>query len=325
MYTLKDFLTSILGLSKDEIPSDEVYCAESNTRLTFLTNMMQDTLSAYSYTLVREGWLKLNYNDNELTLQRGDLLIYSPGFQITIICGSDDYHSLCLLVDEQSALEAPGVSNVVRTAYQPIAELGRPIVHLNDVQTVHFWHHMQQIIRYQQSSHRYLQESLRTLYTLFVLDLIDAMEQNIGHQQMSERTTELFVAFMRLLTQHFKDHHNIGFYADQLNITTTHLSRIVRQMTDRTVIDYINQMLFMESAWLLRSTDLSINDIARRLHFSDQSSFARFFSRMKGVSPIYCYRSFTLSLTLIIVSIRFLYQKITFSLWENDSFSMRKR
>lgn len=285
MYTLRGFLTSILGMSHNEIPSEEIYCSESNTQLTFLTNTMQETLAAYSYTLVREGWLELIYNGTELTLQRGDLLIYSPGFQITIIGGSDDYHSICLIADELSALETPVVSNIVRTAYQPIAELGQPVVHLSDVQAKHFWQHMQEIMRYQYSSHRYLLESLRTLYTQFVLDLMDAMEQNIGHQQTSERTTELFVAFMRLLTTHFKEHHDIRFYADQLSVTTTHLSRIVRQMTDRTVASYISQMLFMEAAWLLQSTDLSINDIAERLHFSDQSSFARFFSRMKGISP----------------------------------------
>ena len=285
MYTLRGFLTSILGMAHDEIPSEEIYCSESNTQQTFLTNTMKETLAAYCYTLVREGWLELIYNGNELTLQRGDLLIYSPGFQITIIGGSDDYHSVCLIADELSALGTSGVSNIVRTAYQPIAELGQPIIHLNDVQTAHFWQRMQEIIHYQHSAHRYLKESLRTLYTQFVLDLMDVMEQNIGHQQTSERTTELFIAFMRLLTQHFKEHHDIRFYADQLNVTTTHLSRIVRQMTSRTVVDYINHMLFMESAWLLQSTDLTINDIAERLRFSDQSSFARFFSRMKGISP----------------------------------------
>lgn len=285
MYTLRSFLTSVLGMPSGDIPSEEMYCSESNTKLTFLTNLMQETLAGYGYTLVRQGKLELIYSNHRLTLQRGDLLIYSPGFQITIVGGSEDYHSVCLIVDEQSALEPPGVSNVLRTAYQPIAELGQPIVHLNDTQAAHFWQHMQEMISYQHSSHRFLQECLRTLFTQFILDLMDAMERNIGHRQMNERTTELFVAFMRLLTKHFKEHHDISFYSGHLHVTTTHLSRIVRQVTGRTVIEYINQMLFMEAAWLLQSTNLSIYNIAERLHFSDQSSFARFFTRMRGISP----------------------------------------
>ena len=50
-------------------------------------------------------------------------------------------------------------------------------------------------------------------------------------------------------------------------------------------MDYINRMLLMEASWLLQSTDLNIAEIAERLHFADQSSFGKFFHRMKGVSP----------------------------------------
>ena len=285
MYKLMDFLISVIGMPQDEVVSDELYCSESNTRLTFRTNQMQETLSGYSYTLVNDGWLELLYNDRMLTLQKGDLLIYSPGVKIRIINGSTDYHSVCLMIDEQAALEIPAVRNVVHTAYQPIAELGRPIIHLNEQQTAHFWQHMHEMIQYQHSGHRYLREVLRTLFTQFVLDLMDAMAQNIGPRQVRERTTEQFIAFMRLLTKHFIEHHDIGFYAEGLHITPIHLSRIVRQVTGRTVVDYINRMLLMEATWLLQTTDLSIAAIAERLHFADQSSFGRFFTRMKGITP----------------------------------------
>lgn len=285
MYKLMDFLTTVIEMPQDEVVSDELYCTESNTRLTFLTNLMQETLAGYSYTLVNDGWLELLYNDRKLMLQKGDLLIYSPGVKIRIINGSTDYHSVCLVIDEQAALEIPAVRNVVHTAYQPIAELGRPIIHLSEQQAAHFWQHMHEIIRYQHSVHRYLHEVLRTLFTQFVLDLMDVMAQNIGPRQVSERTMEQFIAFMRLLTKHFIAHHDIGFYAEQLHITPIHLSRIVRHITGHTVVDYINQMLLMEASWLLQTTDLNIAAIAERLHFADQSSFGRFFTRMKGIAP----------------------------------------
>lgn len=285
MYKLKDFLTSVLGMSEEDVTSEELFCTESNTESTFLTNEMQETLAGYSYTLVREGWIELIYNGMELTLQRGDMYIYSPGFQVTILSGSQDYRSVCLIADEQMVLATPAVRNIIRTAYYPIAELGQPVVHLSDRQMEHLWQRMQEIIHYQHSTHRFLQESLRTLYSQFLLDLLDVMERTIGHQKFSERTTELFIAFMRLLPQHFIEHHDIGFYASELCITTTHLSRIVRQVTGRTVIDYVNQMLLMEATWLLRSTDLSMASIAEHLHFADQSSFSKFFIRMKSVPP----------------------------------------
>ncbi len=278
-------MQSVVGAPREAVPSDEVFCTESNLEKTYLTNQMQDTLAAYSFTLVREGWLKLVYSGRELMLYPGDLYIYSPGFQVTILGASEDYRSICLIADEYVTLSTPVIWNMVRTAYYPITELSQHVVRLNPEQANQLWNRMQEIVAYQSSSHRFLDETLRTLYTLFVLDLRNAMEPTTGNSKLNERTADLFVSFLRLLPRYFVQHHDIAFYADRLNITTTHLSRIVRQITGRTVIDYINQMLLMEASWLMQTTSLSLAEIADRLHFADQSSFSKFFHRMRGVSP----------------------------------------
>ena len=54
---------------------------------------------------------------------------------------------------------------------------------------------------------------------------------------------------------------------------------------DGNVIDYINQLLLMEATFLLRQTALSITQISDRLHFAEVTTFARFFNRMKGMTP----------------------------------------
>ncbi|MBR1513433.1 MAG: AraC family transcriptional regulator [Bacteroidales bacterium] len=285
MYRLRDFLISVMGDNPQAIPSDELACTETNLERTFYTNKMQDSLSAYTYTLVDRGWLNLKYNNRPLRLERGDLYIYSPGFQVSVESGSDDFHTICLLADENMTLEMPAIRDIIRTAYLPVAEWGQPVVRVPEPYFGRLWHRMTEIIEYQHSSHRFRDEALRTLYTLFVLDLTDIQERAVVSHKYSERITELFIGFMRLLPKHFVEHHDIGFYASELCITTTHLSRIVRQITGRTVVDYINQMLLMEASWLLRTTDLSIAEVAERLHFADQSSFGKFFQRRKGVSP----------------------------------------
>ena len=285
MYALRQFFISVLGAKADEIVSDELVCVETNTETTFYTNRMQDTLAAYTYTLVEQGTLTLNYNGRLLTLHRGDIYIYSPGFQITIVSGSPDYHALCLMADENMTLTTPAIRNIIRAAYLPIVEWGEPVVHVPEPWFGRLWKRMVEVVEYQQSSHRFRDEALRTLYTLFLLDLSDVQERAVGNHRYSERTTELFVGFIRLLSIHFVEHHDIGFYASELCITTTHLSRIVRHVTGRTVVDYVNQMLLMEASWLLQTTDLPLAVIAERLHFADQSSFGKFFRRMKGVSP----------------------------------------
>jgi transcriptional regulator GlxA family with amidase domain len=50
-------------------------------------------------------------------------------------------------------------------------------------------------------------------------------------------------------------------------------------------VDYVNQFLVMEASFLLRTTTLSITQIADRLHFADAASFSKFFLRNNGVRP----------------------------------------
>ena len=285
MYRLRNFLQSVNGLSPDQVLSDELFCAETDIKMTFRTNQMRDSLAAYTYTLVQRGQLNLLYNGRMLTLQRGDLYIYSPGFQVTIVSGTEDYHGICLMADEGLTLEMPTIRDIIRAAYLPVAEWGQPVVRVPEPYFDRLWHRMYEVMDYLYSTHRFRAEALRTLYTLFVLDLTDIQERAVSSHRYGERTTELFISFMRLLPKHFVEHHDIGFYAAELCITTTHLSRIVRQITGHTVMDYINQMLLMEASWLLQTTDLSLAAVADRLCFADQSSFSKFFVRMKGVPP----------------------------------------
>ena len=189
------------------------------------------------------------------------------------------------MADEGMTLEVPAIRDIIRTAYLPVAEWGKPVIHIPEESFDRLWNRMKEVIEYQFSSHRFKAEALRTLYTLFLLDLTDIQEKAVTIHKYGERATDLFIGFMRLLPQHFLSHHDIGFYASQLCITPTHLSRVVRQITGRTVVDYINQMLSMEASYLLQSTDLPIAVIADQLHFSDQAAFSKFFSRMKGVTP----------------------------------------
>ena len=77
----------------------------------------------------------------------------------------------------------------------------------------------------------------------------------------------------------------MAFYASQFCITPRYLSQIVREVSGRTVVDYINQMLLMEASYLLQQTSFPIVQIADRLHFSEAASFTRFFTRMKGMTP----------------------------------------
>ena len=286
MYSLKEFW----HLRNLPVPKGEwdgnIICLETNVEWTFDTNKTHAFLSCYTYPIVTRGWVTIVYNNRELTLHQGDLYTYSPGFEVTVLASSSDYSGICLLADEQFTLELPSVHDSIRAAYLSVVELQQPVLTLSDDDYRHILELMQLALRYQQSSLPNSNESLRMLYSIFLNDLTGLMERTIHEYRFPKRVEELFLAFLHLLPRHFIEHHDIGFYASELCITTTYLSRIVRQVSGgRTVVDYINQMLLMEASYLLRQTSLSVAQIAEQLHFAETTTFARFFQRMKGMTP----------------------------------------
>ena len=263
----------------------KMYCIETNAEMTFRTNIIQGYLAAYTFTLITDGWLSIVYNNKELTFHPGDIYIYSPGMPVLIAAASSDYRAICLLADEHTTIELPSVHDLVHIAYAPIVQLHEPKLSLPPDEARHMEQRMREIIGYLHSDHLYKKEILRMLYAAFLLDMQNAQQHTITHHQIPPRVEEIFIGFIRLLPLHFAEHHDIAFYASALNITPVYLSRVVRQVTSRTVVDYINQMLVMEASFLLRTSPLSITQIAERLHFADTPSFSKFFLRMKGVNP----------------------------------------
>ncbi len=123
------------------------------------------------------------------------------------------------------------------------------------------------------------------LYSIFLLDLQNAQNRVNVLRKTPQRVEEIFIGFIRLLPSHFAQHHDIPFYADRLHISPVYLSRIVRLVSGRTVVDHINQMLLTEATFLLQTTQLSIAPNSRHLNFANTPSFSKFFSCLKGMSP----------------------------------------
>ena len=250
------------------------------------TNALPGTVAAYGYTIVLQGWITMLYNGHEVYYTKDDLIIYTPGMVVSVIAISNDYRGICLVTDKDFAFESPTIRDAIRAAYLPVVELSEPRLTLAEEDNHHLMELMGIIRRYLLSpDHPFRSECLRTTYGLFLLELNAIQERTIRDRRFPKRIEELFFDFLRLVPVHFSEHHDVAFYASQLCITPRYLSQIVREVSGRTVVDYINQMLLMEASYLLQQTSLTIVQIADRLHFSEAASFTRFFTRMKGMTP----------------------------------------
>jgi len=285
MYTIHDTWMWQYGKSSYRDWNGRFLSIETDKEVNLRTNTLPGTMAAYSFTIVLKGNCTFLYSGREMTIERNHLFVYMPGFPISVKEVSEDYAGLCLVADESFTVETPSIRNAVRSALLPIFEMRQPVVDISPEESTRLGSLIRMAGEYLKSENPMREEMLGNLYALFLMDLSSILSKRTQHGKFGRRAENLFMDFINLLPQHFVREHGIEFYAGALNVTPTYLSRVVRQVSGRTVVEYINRLLLMEAIWLLESTTLSIEEIAERINYADSTTFGRFFFRMKGVTP----------------------------------------
>ena len=101
----------------------------------------------------------------------------------------------------------------------------------------------------------------------------------------NKSSNKLTEKFLSLVQQHFKKERFLDFYAAKLEVSAKHLSRTVKETTGFTAVDWIDRFVILEAKVLLKSTTLSIQQIADELNFNSQSFFGKYFKKHTGSSP----------------------------------------
>lgn len=105
---------------------------------------------------------------------------------------------------------------------------------------------------------------------------------NDGIPKGANRLPEKFIS---LAQQNFKKERFLNFYAEALDVTPKHLSRVVKGATGFTAVEWIERLVILEAKVLLKSSSLNIQQIADELNFPSQSFFGKYFKKHTGHSP----------------------------------------
>ena len=96
---------------------------------------------------------------------------------------------------------------------------------------------------------------------------------------------EVFHRFRTLVEQEFREHHDVGHYAQALGYDPRTLSRAAHSATGRSAKAYLDERVLLEARRLLAHDQLPPTRCADRLGFPDASNFSAFFVRQSGVRP----------------------------------------
>ncbi|MDE5813808.1 MAG: helix-turn-helix domain-containing protein, partial [Muribaculaceae bacterium] len=85
--------------------------------------------------------------------------------------------------------------------------------------------------------------------------------------------------------QNFRAERSVAFYADRLCVTPKHLSAVAKDITKHTASELIDHYVIMEAKIMLAESALTIQEIANKLNFANQSFFGKYFKHLTGYSP----------------------------------------
>ena len=237
---------------------------------------------AFFYILVEAGTAEFVVDCHSYNVGKGDMLLVAPRMSVELMKKSSDFGT-CGLCMEPFFFDSLSIGNYV---YKRLYNNSHTtyVLRLEDSDTVHIRKTLDLMSHYLTSDHP--EEMAGSLVNFLLLQITEIFHsQNVHPAGRVRRSDALFRLFRKLLAENYRKVHDLQFYADSLNVFQTYLSRVVRQISGKTVNNYITEALYRDARRLLVFTDLTVKEIAEQLGFSDQSSFGKFFKKKSGTSP----------------------------------------
>ncbi|MDE6089772.1 MAG: AraC family transcriptional regulator [Duncaniella sp.] len=107
-----------------------------------------------------------------------------------------------------------------------------------------------------------------------------------GQAKSPLRSTEITVKFKQMLPKFVRRQKKPSFYANELCISEVYLNEVVKKTTGMTPSGWINVAILLEAKRMIRSTTLTVKEIANNLGFEDHAYFSRLFKKSTNMTPL---------------------------------------
>ncbi len=283
-YTIKEIIADI-GRSDIDSQFHVFRSSETTDRSRFLKKPMRT--NHFVILLVTAGEFKIQLNLIDYTIVQKHIFIIPPNLVHQFNSKSDDANLIGVgfTIDflGQTALDKKHVD-----AFSFFSSNSKPLLPLNDRDASNLLYIFDLLW---EKDHRdktlpFYTEIINHSFLLLLYELAGIYRRERFDDLMKfTRKEELMMNFVKLLPRHFKEQRSVQFYADQLFITPKHLSKTLKELTNKTCSELIDEMVITEAKILLNDLSLSVANVADELHFSDQFFFSKFFKKHTSLSP----------------------------------------
>ena len=241
-------------------------------------------ISPFAVTaLCERGTLHTEYDMNPVTFQTHDFCILKGDHMLKANEWSADYCARLIVMSDEFVSEFKQL-NVTHFNAHVGYYFSHPSLHLSDEQ------------------YRQMTEAFNLLKTVSTLGGLcrKNMILNVFHtiimmrfefSPIPEETSIspkflLSERFKDAIVDHFRESREVSFYSNMFALSPKYFSTLIKQETGITAGEWIDCYVTLQAkSMLLRRHDLTIQQVADLLGFSEQASFSRFFKKRTGQSP----------------------------------------
>lgn len=238
----------------------------------------------FTVSLNVQGWVRAEYDMRPVRFQAHDIAIVHANHTLYAHESSADYHAILLAISPRMEQEMKILmpSHFVGFYHYVL----QPDFHLTDEQTENVVRLLLLLKSISESETQGREMILKGLLHILATLLQDYRRENGKEDSPLSPRQELFIRFHQAIVEHFRESREVRFYADLSCLTPKHFSTIIKQQTGINASDWISNYVMIQAKALLRhQQQLTVQQIALRLGFSDQAAFSRYFKANEGVSP----------------------------------------
>jgi len=243
-------------------------------------------LDYVAISIVESGFLHYETSGRRGILKEGSVL-FSPAFHNVryFSCSSDFASKAIFLAPDYVALLSAGVPSLGEKLSSAYFDSSPAFImegdDLHSIMSVY-----EQIALLSGKKAMFVDEMVFSLARVLLMMVCNHMEDDDTFSNRFMRRDNIFRIFMHNAGKYFRSERKLSFYADIICITPDYLSRVVKDVSGKSVSDHLNEMLYREVCHQLSQTPRTINEIALDLNFSDQSALTKFFKQHSGMSPL---------------------------------------
>lgn len=249
-------------------------------------------LDGYMLIYCINGHIRLNVNLNEYDLKDGMAFFNIPGNLLRVNelvnTQGEGLHYFCVAMSKSFVNELKIDMNKLFTEGMSLLE--HPSVVMDPKEKETAGKYMELLGNLLESDMLYKREAIYSVMSsvFYMLSGIWARQASDLRENASvatNRSRMIFDQFLKLVSQNYARHRNVGFYADKLCLTPKYLSKLIKDTSGRSAPEWIDSYVVLEAKNLLKYSNAAIKEIVYTLNFPNQSVFYKFFKARTGQTP----------------------------------------